>query len=549
MNRKSVLIPLLLLAMTAACGRSPAPEVQPAEPIKAVHYFADAWPKTFWQEFETAQLDEDIQRIRQDGFNTVILVVPWMGFELGFTDERTHSDPRMYARLDLLLDRISGAGLDYMLRVGYPHDFTPAMDTNNVELCLGMYAEEKTLAQWDDYLHKLQAVTDRYAKSLAGILISWEDFWCVHFLFPQTPEADRRQLAQRMGFDDWLKTQEPAVTKILMGVNDIRYDQVAIPEKTETAYYLYMKFIQERLAGRILQATKSVFPQAAMEVRVDKDPVDTPGGKIWIANDLFLDEKNHRGTYWAPFWGARNVGEKLTLEQAMANFEYFLRYVSNDGASTNHVIGQFNFYDNTPYFPNNAQIEESAVPAFITAVAPLISQYSTGYGLWAYQDYADNALYNASFEFGLEGWSVQGQPEVLEAGDEKHLSLLPGDQIAQRIVPAEQFMLSRVYEELSLCFWSHSESAAVISANDEDIARIEVTRGENCHSFDALPLTGQKASVFGFRALDELVIDELKLFGFVQSLGVYDEFGEPGKYRDRIRDLNQRLGAGDATAP
>jgi hypothetical protein len=520
------------------------PDGQPSDThkmVKAVHYFADAWPKTFWQEFEVSHIDADIQRIKEDGFNTVILAVPWMGFESNFEARKTRSDPRLYQRLELLLQKIGNAGLNYILRVGFPHDFTPDMDTDNVQLCLGMYAEEHTLEQWADYLKKLRQVTNRHSKALSGILLSWEDFWCVHFVFSYETEERRKWLAKKLHYDEWLKTQDPGVVKILMGENAIQFEQIAVPTKDEPSYYLFMKFINEKLSGHILQSTKAVFPEAAMEERVDKDPVPSHKGTIWIENDMFLDETNHRGTYWSPHWGAQNEGEQLTLEQALTNFEYFLRYVSADGAATNHVIDQFNFFDNTPYFSNNAQIEKSSIPEFLEGAAPLIKQFSAGYGLWAYHDYVDNVLYNASFELDLEGWAATGQVNVLHLAGENQLSMQRGSQISQVIDSTDGFMLSRTYVDLTLCFCSDSEGAAVISESGVTLQEIDVTAGQNCHEFDASPIKEKKEALFGFQALDDLVIDDLKLFGFVQKLGVYDEFGRPGEFLDGIRRLNGNL--------
>jgi hypothetical protein len=541
MHKMYRVVLLLALALLSACDQPDRRPPDTGKMVKAVHYFADAWPKTFWQEFEVSQIDADIQRIKEDGFNTVILAVPWMGFESNFEARRTRSDPRMYQRLELLLQKIGDAGLSYILRVGFPHDFTPGMDTDSVQLCLGMYAEERTLDQWTDYLKKLRRVTDRHSEALSGILLSWEDFWCVHFVFSYETEGRRKWLARKLHFDEWLKTQDPEVVRILMGENEIQFEQIAVPKKDEPSYYLFMKFINEKLGGHILQSTKAVFPETAMEVRVDRDPVPSHKGAIWIENDLFLDETNHRGSYWAPYWGARNEGEQLTAEQALASFEYFLRYVSADGAATHHVIDQFNFFDNTPYFPNHAQIEDSAVPEFLEGVAPLIKQFSLGYGLWAYHDYVDNVLYNASFEFDLEGWATTGPVNVLRQAGENQLSMQRGSQISQDIDPSDGFMLSRTYVDLTLCFCSDAEGTAVISESGVMLKEIDVTAGQNCHAFDASPIKAKKEALFGFQALDDLVIDDLKLFGFVQRLGVYDEFGQPGKHLEGIRRLNGNL--------
>ena len=75
----------------------------------------------------------------------------------------------------------------------------------------------------------------------------------------------------------------------------------------------------------IHQPSAFCFSQAAMEVRVDRDWVETHKGKIWIENNLFLEEKPLRGTYWAPFWNAANVAEQLSSEQALFNLKGFLK--------------------------------------------------------------------------------------------------------------------------------------------------------------------------------------------------------------------------------
>lgn len=509
--------------------------------VKSVHYFADAWPKTFWQEFEEDQVEDDLKRIKADGFNTVILTVSWMGFEQGFKAEQTQSDARMYERLDLLLSAISQQGLDYMLRVGYPHDFTPEMDTDDVQLCLGLYADESIMQQWLAYLNKVKQVTDRYADKLSGILISWEDYWCSHFVFPNLPEKRRVELSQQMGYGTWLQTQEQELVKILKGDNELTFDTTPIPRKDEPSYYLYLRFIDAALETRILNSTKTVFPQAAMEIRVDKDPVNSHKGMIWVEHDLFFDEPNHRGTYWAPFWGARNEGERLTLEQVLRNFEYFLRYVSDDGRAINHVIEQFNFTDNTPYFPNNALIEDASVIPFLQASVPLLKKYSMGYGLWAYQDYADNALYNASFEFGLQGWQVNGDVEVRDVGQDQQLRMSTGASIAQSYQPAKRHMLSRSYETMNLCVWAAQQGTLELSEDQTVLTQMALQPGMNCHRFKAQALMHAPKVTFSITALDDVVIDEIKLYGFVQYLGVYDENGKPGPYLQAIRDMNAEL--------
>jgi len=541
MNKTYLFCALLFLASISTHGQTNDHVPDAHKMIKAVYYFADAWPITFWQEFEASRIDADIQRIKRDGFNTVMLAVPWIGFETDFSAQRTKSDPRLYQRLDLLLKKFTEASLDYILRVGYLHTLTPGVDTGKMELCLRMYSDDHTRGQWKDYLRKLRRITKRHRKGLTAILISWEDFWCVHNAYAQNEEEKRRSIATQLGYGEWLQSQDPDIVRILMGEDTITVDEVIIPTTDEPAHYLFLKFTREILDGRILDATRSVFSQAAMEVRVDRDPVESHKEKIWIGNNLFLDEKNLRGTYWAPSWNARNVSEQLTADQALFNLNEFLKYVSADGASTHHVVGQFNFFDNTPHSLDNARIAVSAIPAFLKGAAPLIQEYSAGYGLWAYQDYADNVLYNASFEFDLEGWAVEGRATVVRGVGENRLSMKNGSKITQRFEPEKRFSLGWVYDNLSLCFCSETNGQAVISEGENRLVELDITAGRNCHSMKASPITRPTEAIFGFRALSDLVIDDLKLYGFVQSLGVYDEFGQPGTFLEEIRRLNGNL--------
>ncbi|WP_395373151.1 hypothetical protein [Marinicella sp. W31] len=535
---------LAFVLFLSAC--QPTDQKQPTdtkkhEYIKSVHYFADAWPKTFWQEFEEEQVEGDLQRIKVDGFNTVVLTVSWMGFENIFKAAETQSDARMYNRLDFMLEAITQQGLQYILRVGYPHDFTPNMDTDYVQLCLGLYGDEKVMQQWLAYLDNVKQITNRYQAGLSGILISWEDHWCPHFVFPFLPAERRIELSQQLGYGQWMEKQDRELVKVLMGENQLDFNAMPLPHKDEPVYYLYLRFVDELLEQRILNSTKTIFPSAAMEIRVDKDPVNSHKGKIWVEHDLFFDEPNHRGTYWAPFWGARNEGERLSLEQVLKNFEYFLRYVSDDGRSINHVIEQFNFTDNTPYFPNNALIEDGSVIPFLKASVPLLKKYSVGYGLWSYQDYVDNALYNASFEFGLDGWQVTDNVSVKNVGEDQQLHMPSGARIAQRYAPAKRFMLSRSYETLTLCVWAEAAGTIEVSENGAALTQITLQPGLNCESFNANALMHAVDVEFVVTALSDLVIDELKLFGFVQYLGVYDEDGNPGPYLQAIRDMNRAL--------
>lgn len=510
--------------------------------IKSVHYFSSAWPKTFWQNFEKPDVAKELQQIKDDGFNTIVLTVPWRGFERNFSADKTTSVDAMYQRLDFMLNEITALKLKFMLRLGYPHDFTPDVDASILQLCQGMYTEDKTRQQWLDYLHNIKNTVSPYQSNSAGMMISWEDFWCPHFVFTELDEQERLTMAQKMGYVEWLLSDKvnQDLIKVIIGKNNIQAADTPIPLKSEQSYVLYTQFIDDRL-DQILQSTRTVFPGTALEVRIDKYPIQVEDKNIWIGHNLYLEDRNHRATYWAPFWGAENHGELLTAEQAIANFDYFLNQVTADGDNINHIIEQFNFTDNTPYFPHNANIKPDEVNEFLVKAAPLLKEKSIGYGLWAYRDYADNLFYNAYFEQDLHGWNHNEQVSIQAIEGDNYVRIQPGGFIEQSMVISDRVMLATSYEHMNFCYQGHLAGQINITVSEEQVAEIDTKAGRQCH---LIPVDLFKRNLTGsikIAALSEVVFDELKLFGFVQKLGVYDHFGQPGPYLEGVRQLNRAL--------
>ncbi len=506
--------------------------------IKSAHYFSSAWPKTFWQEFEKGDVDSELKQIKSDGFNTIVLTVPWRGFETGFNQEETVSDELLYERLEFLINAIIDNEMLFMLRVGFPHDFTPGSQTTILEQCTGIYTEEKMQQHWLKYLKTIKQYIRPYQSASAGILVSWEDWWCPHFVYPHLDEEQRHEIAQKLGYASWLKNKSENIVKVLLQKDEVKYEEVLVPEPADLSYVLYLEFIDELLDKKVLQPTKSIFPNTAMEIRVDKLPVKQGDQYTWISHNLYLNEKNHRGTYWAPFWGAANNGELLTADQALKNFEYFLNVVSDNGKNPNHVIEQFNFYDNTPYFPNNANIEPEQIDDFLSGAAPLLKQHTAGFGVWAYRDYQDNAFFNASFEMGLKGWDVTGDINVLENNLDNKVKMEKGATLSQSFVPSKRFMLVSTYDNLSVCLNANTEASLELIINDEAQKDWSINAGKNCTKIAANQFKENNLISVGFKALNSVLIDELRIFGFTQVLGLYDASGNPSNYITYYRKLN-----------
>jgi hypothetical protein len=549
MRKYTVLILLMLTAVVTITrfggGVVPQPPQTDSKPeqIKAVHYFSSSWPKSFWEDFEQSQVDDDFAQIKADGFNTIILVIPWMGFETGFEDG-VPEPSQLYDRLEWLLTKIDQAGLAYGLRVSFPHSFDPENGIGTGKLCTDIFVSSAHRENWLQYLSRIAQRVDQHRDSFKFAFFSWEDFFCPYASIPNLNEDQRLDLARRSGYQSWLAEHYPMQLLELLYLRSFNsMESVPVPDRKSPAFWLFLRFIDQFLVDQLITPGRQVLPELAMEVRVDKDPIHN-GDKIsWAEHDLMLSDDRLRGSYWGAYYGANNQGELLSANEALKHFEHMLDEVSDHGKNINHIVEQFNFADNTPgYVGRHAQIKNNELPAFLEGAAELLKQKSRGYGLWTYRDYMDSAIYNSSFELGLRGWDTQGQVTVITNVDgDQALRMQAAAVISQTFAPFNRFAGLGSSEQLTFCanFKRLAEPARItLSVNGKQMSAFDISEtGQHCVEMDAQPIK-QASVVFSVSSDAETQLDDLRLFSYVQKLNVYDEYGQPGPLRDLIVRLN-----------
>jgi len=548
--RKFIGLFLLLLAAIVAIarfggGQAPQPLQTDSKPalIKAVHYFSSSWPKSFWEDFERSQVDADFAQIKADGFNTIILVVPWMGFETGFEDGVSEPSS-LYDRFEWLLTKIDQAGLAYGLRVSFPHNFDPENGISSGELCTNIFVDSALRDHWVKYLARIAQRVDQHRESFKFAFFSWEDFFCPYVSFPNMEENQRMDMARRSGYQSWLAENHPMqLVELLYQQSFSSVESVPVPERESPAFWFFLSFVDQFLIDQLIIPGRQVLPELAMEVRVDKDPIHNEGKTFWAAHDLALSDEQLRGSYWGAYHGANNQGELLAASVALQHFEHMLNEVSDHGKNVNHVVEQFNFADNTPGFVGrHAQIDKKELPEFLEGAAELLKQKSRGDSLWAYRDYVDSAIYNSSFELGLRGWDSQGKVALVENADGDQALLMQARAvISQTFDPFDRFAGLGPSEQLTFCanFERLAEPAHImLLLNGTVLGALDVSEtGQHCVAMDAQAIK-QPEVVFSVLSDVEIQIDDLRLFSFVQILDVYDENGQPGPLRDLIVRLN-----------
>jgi hypothetical protein len=517
-------------------------EVVKPEQIKAAHYFSSSWPKTFWGDFEKSQVDRDLAQIKADGFNTVILVIPWMGFEIGFMDGVSEPSS-LYDRFEWLLAEIEEAGLDYGLRVSFPHSFDPEVGTNNAQLCTDIFVDPLLRDNWVQYLARIAERVDLHRDGFKFAFFSWEDFFCPYARIPRMNAEKRLDIAKRSGYQVWLEKHYPMqLVEMLYLDSFYSYDVVPVPERESAAFWFFLRFVDEFLVDKLVIPGRQVLPELAMEVRVDKDIIHNNTNTMWAKHDLALTDEQLRGSYWGAYYGARNEGELLTAKQALRNFDQMLNEVSDHGKNINHIVEQFNFADNTPGFVGHAQIDPDELPAFLEGAAELLKEKSRGYGLWAYHDYVDSAIYNGSFELDLRGWHSQGELEVIDNDDgDRALRLKAGSAISQTFSPFARFAGLGPSEQITFCasFILDKGPAQIrLQLNQTAYGEFVVSESaQHCVVMDAQSMK-QTEVEFSISSDVDVEIDDLRLYSFVQTLNIYDENGQIGSVRDMIIRMN-----------
>ena len=194
-------------------------------------------------------------------------------------------------------------------------------------------------------------------------------------------------------------------------------------------------------------------------------------------------------------------------------------------------------------YDTGIRIDPAQMEAFLEGAAALLEEYSIGYGLWAYRDYPDTALYNGSFELGLNGWEHGENATVTNNADgDLALDLQAGSVLSQTFPPYDRF--AELGSAKSLTFCANFEELAgptrvSLSLNGEMLDSFTVGQnGNHCQALDVERIR-HRTVTFALRTSERVRVDDLQLFVFVQHLGVYDRDGSAGSLRETVVRMNR----------
>ncbi len=508
--------------------------------VKGVHYWGNSWALMFWNSFEINKIDYDFKKIKKDGFNAVILAIPWGEFQPSLNPVKFNNFA--IKRLKLLMHKALKYNLKVILRVSYAWDFYPDVTPALNERFLKIFYNSQMLNSWCLYLKKIYTIANKYPNFLSGFL-TWEDF----LYFFKFTKGNRVKNAHLVGFTNFLKNRYSLkyVSKVY-GFKFHSWQNVFIPRSEDPGFNLFLEYWDYLLINRILHYGKKYFPKLSMEIRIDKDPIYSKNHKISFWYDHIQQYKAPLDTfaiYYSPAWGAKNRWDYELPDKTLKRFQIMLKEVKSKISNKNIFIDQFNFYDDSPPSIGKTIIHPGFLSQFLEKSCYLLRKYTTGYALWTYKDYEGSMVFNGFFEVGEKGWNIKGKAKVLKINNDNMIKLFSNSTINQYISKTRTNVgWFYFYKKINLCFTAFSDknnSLLEVGVNKEIRKKILVNykKKQYCFKFPYQP----DYNLYFHSKRGNVILDDVRLFGCVQKQLLYSTDYQPECLLNDIRKLNRCL--------
>ncbi|MGD0487391.1 MAG: hypothetical protein ABSB94_09375 [Syntrophorhabdales bacterium] len=521
--------------------------------IRAAHYFGDASPLNFWSSVKLRTVDRDFKRIKKDGFNTIVLVVPWGEFQPGLDPIRYN-----YQSFDLLkklINKAASHNLQVILRLSYHWDCASDEELPRSERFAALCTSPSVYDAWLHYLQELYRYVGNSRNLLFGF-ISWEDLW---WFVGETSDrfSARRDLARTTGFQAYIRNKyDLSELSKLYAVSFSSYEEVPLPDSKTPAFRIALEYFDHLLLDKFFKPAKRAFPKLSMEVRVDEDPVRLADGKIsWYshASTYSLPSSEFTTIYFSVAMNAQNRGDEISAGEALGNMKNVLEKIRARTAANRIFIDQFIYFDNTPAFALNSRVKRAELDKFLAGAAPILRAYSDGYALWSYKDYAANVIHNPSFDLGLKGWQHSGEISIVRGfGGEAAAVMGTGSTLSQNIdMMTTRSASMQDYRKASFCYEAKAEGREGAEIEfDLGAGPIRVIKTlNNVQRSSCFTVPMQETYMVTLHAREgRPAITNISLYAHVQEGKVYGLGYRPGPLLKAIRKLNDAL-RGRESAP
>ena len=501
--------------------------------LKAATYVSDAWVSNFWNS-ESDHMDEELAQIAADGFNCIVLVVPWREFQPGVLP--VSYNRYAFQKLDKVMNAANAHGLMVELRVGYAWDYYGDESATSASRFREVLRDPSTRAAWLAYAKQIYRTASAHSNFHGGFM-TWEDFWnYVEDAANLGKGANSRTAAKECGYQAWLKKHYS-----LKEVNEAyqpsekftSYDDVYIPARKDYAYKLFYEFYDDFL-NDLLEDTQKVFPNLSMEVRLDVDPVNALEGEGQVGAPHYSTFPCGKSEYSSLMYSVsmgHGEGEVLSASEAVKTMNEQLALVHSYNGNKPVFIDQLLYMDVTEGFEQNARLAEDHRGAYLTGIPDTLRTYTNGYAVWTYRNYTNNPVYNHQFALGTRGWDVKNGC-VMERDGSNQLYLQSGGTLSQKI---GHRIGGRTTHDAHVRFTADSDEPVTLTVKLGSMSQTVEVNGPKQYDLNL----GRKGFYeVSFETDGDVYLDNIHVYNFVQDGQLRDVDGNELSCMDAIRTLN-----------
>ncbi len=487
--------------------------------IKATYFFGNSSPFNFWNSSDFYLTKSYFTQIKKDGFNTIILIVPWREFQ---------NDLSCYEKLNFYLKEAEKSNLNVILRVSYFWDLYKSK-IPLPELFLKLVTDKQIFKQWLNYLKKINNICKNYDNFLFAF-ISWEDFWIY---------TNKGFLKQFPEYKNYLKCFQNFVYK---KYQKKIYD---LPSRYEYNFKYLLEFYDYLITEKLYKSAQNVFPELSIEARVDYDPIFKNGELIeWYIHQKTFKPYKFRITtiYYAPFMGQKNIGDEISCNNAINVFNSLLKNFKQFSNNRELFIDQFNFISYNPLLKNKTKIKKNSICCFLKKSEKYLLKYTVGYSLWNYKFYKVNLIYNSKFKEGFKGWERKGKPSIVDFNKKKFV-LLKGKSYIQQKINNYLFDYIKSYGNFHLCFNAFSTKKTILKIKiNKNFFKMNIKNLLKMYCINLKNL--ERTPLISFSVKEgKAYLSDVVFYNIVDKSGLYDLKNKKLPYTDCVIDLNKKIHA------
>ena len=502
---------------------------------KGVTYLANSATGNFWDS-NLDDIDDDFDQIKNDGFNSIVLLIPWREFQpdVNSTDYNTNA----LNKLDYICQKAGAHDLGVVLRLGYFWDYYDSSSEDLYNRFQKALYDKDMQNAWLGYAKTIYSTASKYDNFLGGFMC-WEDFW--NFVDKGASfngdSDESRAFAKDTGFSSYMVKNHKELLEGIYGKSSV--DDIYIPSSDAYGYEYFYEYVDTMLENLLTTTQEKSFPNLSLEVRSDDDYIiNAQGQKRYYSHKSTYAASD--STYTSMVYGIpmamHNVGEEVSWFRAFYKTWQTMGKVKAGANSKFIFVDQFLFYDNSPGFEHNAKLKEKDINTYLKVAALPLIRFTRGYAIWTYKDYKMNAVANSEFAKGMSSWVIDGTAAVTKHNGSNACKLDAGSSITQ-----EQFTgldPDRGKFKLNMDIALAEAKAATVTVSVPGESQKIYADGDGSYT---ITLENSDIEDLTISTDAGVYLDNINLYNWIQKGKLYDLDGNEEKCTHSIRELNKNV--------